>query len=113
MEKPAVITRQTNHIDIPATILRALGDANDPGLYSLGQDILGGEEAEFMVLAGWDDCCLVTPRAKIRFSTEAYNIFDSGAIDRGDHPLTDSTLIKEEQNKYLLPALEGMRRFLK
>jgi len=113
MEEPAVITRQTNHIDIPTTILQALGDANDPGLYSLGQDILGGEEAEFMVLAGWDDCCLITPRAKIRFSTEAYNIFDSGAIDRADCPLADSTLIKQEQNKYLLPAMEGMRKFLK
>jgi uncharacterized protein len=113
MEEPAVITRQTNHIDIPATILQALGDTNDPGLYSLGQDILGGEEAEFMVLAGWDDCCLITPRAKIRFSTEAYNIFDSGAIGRDDIELTDEALIKEEQDRYLLSALEGMRKFLK
>jgi hypothetical protein len=55
----------------------------------------------------------MTPRLKMRFSTEAYNFFDRETTDRNDQPLRDEVLIEKEKEKYLLPALEGMSKFLK
>jgi hypothetical protein len=49
----------------------------------------------------------------LRFSVEAYNILESEAVDNFYRPLKDSELIRREKNRYLLPALERMGRFLK
>lgn len=113
MEGPRLITKLTSHLDLPVTILAALGDTNDPRLYSLGYDILGPGGAEYLVLAGWDDCCLFTPELRMRFSTESYNLFGSEVIDREGRPVEDRDLIRAEKEKYLFPALQGMSRFLK
>ena len=113
LETPRLITHLTNHVDLPPTILGLLGDKNDPASYSLGKDIFGNERTTYMVLSGWDDCCLVTPRTKMRFSTEAYNIFDSEITDNNDRTGVKESVVEEEKDKYLLPALEGMGRFLK
>jgi len=113
MEEPRLITKLTSHLDLPVTILKALGDSNDPRLYSLGYDILSPGGAEFLVLAGWDDCCLFTPELRMRFSTESYNLFGSEVIDPEGKPVEDRDLIRAEKGKYLFPALRGMSRFLK
>lgn len=113
MGGPRLVTELTSHLDLPATLLAVLGDTNDPALYSNGFDILGEEKAGFLVLSGWDDCCLATPRVKMRFSTESYNLFGSEITDRNDRPVDDRALIREEKDKYLFPALRGMSRFLK
>ncbi|MCX6348659.1 MAG: sulfatase-like hydrolase/transferase, partial [Candidatus Aureabacteria bacterium] len=108
------IEAMTSHLDVPATILKALGDGNDPGLYGLGADVLGPARPAFLVLSGWDDCCLVTGRIKIRFSTESYNVFSRGSVtDLADRPIEDPALIRAEKDAYLVPVLEGMSRFLK
>ena len=113
LEGPRLITGLTSHLDVPVTILTALGDKNDPALYTNGLDILGEKRADFLVLSGWDDCCLATPELKMRFSTESYNLFDSEITDREDRPASDQALIEAEKDKYLFPALQGMSRFLK
>jgi hypothetical protein len=111
---PREITGRTSHLDVPATILAALGDRNDPALYSLGKNVLDPVRPLFLVLSGWDDCCLVTDRLKIRFSTESYNVLSRDPVtDLDDRPVDDTALIHAEKDKYLVPILEGMSRFLK
>ncbi len=110
---PGQITGRTSHLDLPGTILRILGDENNPELYTLGEDLFQPSSERALVLAGWDDCCLITPEVRLRFSVEAYNILESEAVDNFYRPLKDSELIRREKNRYLLPALERMGRFLK
>lgn len=113
-QPPREIAARTSHLDVPATILAALGDGRDPTLYSLGRSVLDPVRPAFLVLSGWDDCCLVTDRLKIRFATETYNLFSPDAVtDLDDNPVADSALIRAEKQKYLVPVLEGMSRFLK
>ncbi|MDP8235589.1 MAG: sulfatase, partial [Candidatus Erginobacter occultus] len=110
---PREIIGRTSHLDVPGTILKILGDENDPGLYTLGEDLFHPPRERVLVLAGWDDCCLVTPDARLRFSVEAYNILESDAVDNLYQPLEDQDLIRREKDRYLLNALERMGRFLK
>ena len=113
-QPPREIAARTSHLDVPATILAALGDLRDPTLYSLGRGVLDPVRPPFLVLSGWDDCCLVTDRLEIRFATEAYNLFSPDAVtDLDDNPVADLALIRAEKQKYLVPVLEGMSRFLK
>lgn len=112
-DTPRKITGRTSHLDVPGTILRILGDENDPALYTLGEDLFHPAEERALVLAGWDDCCLVTPAVRLRFSVEAYNILESEAVDNQYRPLQDRDLIRREKERYLLSALEKMGRFMK
>ena len=111
-EMPRRITARTCHLDLPGTILKILGDGNDPSLYTLGADLFDPPGERALVLAGWDDCCLMTPEVRLRFSVEAYNILESEAVDNLYRPLEDSDLIRREKDRHLLPALERMGRFL-
>jgi len=104
---------ETNHGDVPVTILNLLGNQNPPELFTTGRDLFAPQRAPYMVLAGWSDCCLFTPGHKLRFALEAYSAFREGALDRQDNPAEDSPRLDEEKNLYLVPALEGMGRFLK
>jgi len=113
-QAPREIAATTSHLDIPATILSALGDRNDPALYSLGKNVLDPSRPSFLVLSGWDDCCLVTGRLKIRFSTESYNVLSRDSVtDLNDDPVDDAALVRAEKDRYLVPVLEAMSRFLK
>lgn len=110
---PAEISRRTSHLDVVPTVLNLLGSENPPELYSNGKDIFGGEFDDFLVLGGWSDCCLLTPEHKIRFALEAYSAFGEDSLDRQDRPVSDRAALEKDKALYLLPALEGMRRFLK
>lgn len=112
-DMPRRITGRTSHLDVPGTILKILGDENDPVLYTLGADLFDPPGERALVLAGWDDCCLLTPEVRLRFSVEAYNILESEAVDNLYRPLKEKELIRREKDRYLLNALERMGRFLK
>jgi len=112
-DMPRRIAGRTSHLDVPGTILKILGDENDPDLYTLGDDLFDPPAERALVLAGWDDCCLVTPEVRLRFSVEAYNLLESDAVDNLYRPLEDRDLIRREKDRYLLNALERMGRFLK
>ncbi len=112
-DEPRKITGRTSHLDIPGTILKILGDENDPALYTLGADLFDPPEERALVLAGWDDCCLMTPEVRLRFSVEVYNILESETVDNLYRPLEDKELVRREKERYLLNALERMGRFLK
>ncbi|MFH1038951.1 MAG: sulfatase-like hydrolase/transferase [PVC group bacterium] len=112
-EGPRVLTARSSHLDVPGTILGILGDPNDPALYTLGENLFELPAERCLLLAGWDDCCLMTPELRMRFSTEAYNMLESDIRDNDYAPVTDRDLIRREKDRYLLPALEGMGRFLR
>ncbi len=110
---PRKITALTSHLDVPGTILKILGDENDPALYTLGADLFDPPGDRALVLAGWDDCCLITPEVRMLFSVEAYNVLQSETVDNRYRPLEDPELARREKSRYLLPALEEMGRFMK
>jgi len=110
---PGVFSEPTNHFDIVPTLLGVLGDDNPPELYSNGKNLLADGGEDFMVLAGWDDCCLFTPHVKMRMALEAYNFFEGGVTDRSDRSLEDGAAVSAAKQSYLMAALKGIGRFLR
>ncbi len=109
---PREIEEKTSHFDFVPTLLRALGDENPVELYSVGNDLAAAPGSDFLVLSGWSDYGLVTPRIKARFRPGRRLRFCRGVTDLEDRPVEDGELVREELSRYLLPALELMTRFL-
>lgn len=61
----AEIDYLTSHLDVPATLLAALGVTNPPADYSLGLDMLGPTRREFNVITGWDVMACVDAGYKV------------------------------------------------
>lgn len=59
----------TSHLDMPATILAALGVDIDPSTYSYGSDLLNPQyRREYTVVSDWHGNTLITPEVKMVLS---------------------------------------------
>lgn len=59
----------TSHLDMPATILAALGVTIDPTTYSYGSDLFNpGYRRDYTVVSDWHGNTLITPEVKMVFS---------------------------------------------
>lgn len=83
-----VTASMTSHLDMPATILAALGVDIDPSTYSYGQDLFGPDyQRNYTVASDWHGNTLVTPDIKMVFSKKgaAYDdittSLNDGAVD--------------------------------
>lgn len=83
-----VTASMTSHLDMPATILAALGVDIDPSTYSYGQDLFGPDyQRDYTVASDWHGNTLVTPDIKMVFSKKgaAYDdittSLNDGAVD--------------------------------
>jgi membrane-anchored protein YejM (alkaline phosphatase superfamily) len=63
-----VVKKMTSHLDLPATILKKLGVTNDPADYSLGFDMLGDHQREYLVMGDWDKIVCVDGEYKATFA---------------------------------------------
>ncbi len=66
--KPAEYAQMTSHLDIPATLMHALGVKNPSADFSLGFDLFSEEKRQFTVFSDWDslaymdsDCKIILP----------------------------------------------------
>ncbi|MFT7130299.1 MAG: membrane-anchored protein YejM (alkaline phosphatase superfamily) [Gammaproteobacteria bacterium] len=95
-QQAKTFTNMTSHLDIPATLLNALGFMAPPQLHSFGHDMLATDyKRDFTVAADWHGNTVITPRVKfvltlkasmngLKLSTLDDNTMDSDNINAGD-----------------------------
>ncbi len=81
------VTRMTSHLDLPATVLAALGVDLDPATYSYGSDLLSPQYArDYTVASDWHGNTLITPELKMVFSKKGAAL-DDGTTTLHDEPV--------------------------
>ncbi len=71
-KKIGPIESMTSHLDLPATVLAALGIHDDSKQYSFGHDLYADEgPRESLVVSDWNGSALITPEAKYNLSVKA------------------------------------------
>ncbi|MCB1664817.1 MAG: sulfatase-like hydrolase/transferase [Pseudomonadales bacterium] len=84
---PGVTNVMTSHLDMPATILAALGTDIDPAIYSYGHDLFAPDYArDYTVISDWHGNTLVTPDLKMVFSKKSA-AYDDTVTTLNDAPL--------------------------
>ena len=64
--QPGTVSALTSHLDIPATLLRALGAENDSRDYSQGMSLLQADQGRFINMSDWHSIAFMTEDLKIR-----------------------------------------------
>jgi membrane-anchored protein YejM (alkaline phosphatase superfamily) len=81
----------TSHLDMPATIMAALGVNIDPTSYSFGSDLFSPQYArDYTVVSDWHGNTLVTPDIKMVFSKKGA-AYDDVSTSLNDAPIDLST----------------------
>lgn len=105
-------TAMTSHIDMPATILAALG-VDTPALqHSFGQNLFDANyKRDFLVVSDWHGNTVITPGVKIIFSVKGAS-YQARATDTADQPID---LTQEESNYQVILAdyLQEQNRFFR
>lgn len=84
---PGVTNVMTSHLDMPATILAALGTDIDPASYSYGHDLFAPDYSrDYTVISDWHGNTLVTPDLKMVFSKKSA-AYDNTVTTLNDAPL--------------------------
>ncbi len=93
-------TKITSHIDIPATILAALGNTVDGEQYSYGENLFSNDfQRDYVIVSDWHGNALVTPEVKVNFSSKS-------ALYGGNFTSLDDQLIDpEKQSESYLGSL--------
>ena len=77
----------SSHLDMPATVLAALGVTTDPHTYSYGSNLLSAEfKRDYAVVSDWHGNTLVTPEVKMVFSKKSA-AYDSVTTNIDDEPV--------------------------
>jgi membrane-anchored protein YejM (alkaline phosphatase superfamily) len=83
----AEVAHMTSHLDLPATVLAALGVGLDPASYSYGSDLLSPQYArDYTVASDWHGNTLITPEVKMVFSKKGAAL-DDGTTTLHDEPV--------------------------
>jgi len=82
-----LVTQMTSHLDLPATVLAALGVDIDPATYSYGSNLLASNYArDYTVASDWHGNTLITPDVKLVFSKKGA-AYDDGTTTLEDDPV--------------------------
>lgn len=85
--EPAQHKFMSSHLDMPATVLAALGVTTDPHEYSYGTDLLGpAYKRDYTVVSDWHGNTLVTPDVKMVFSKKGV-AYGEAATNLDDEPI--------------------------
>jgi len=109
--EPRKISRMTSHLDIPATILSALGVTSPPEDFSLGFDLTGDAIREFTVLSGWDTLAYVDEEYKAVFPIKLFNMARQQVTTKDDAPVTDASAFYQSRKDQLVRVMREMTRF--
>ncbi len=81
------VAHMTSHLDLPATVLAALGVDLDPASYSYGSDLLSPQYSrDYTVASDWHGNTLITPDVKMVFSKKGAAL-DDGTTTLQDEPV--------------------------
>jgi membrane-anchored protein YejM (alkaline phosphatase superfamily) len=84
-----VVDHLTSHLDLPATLLEALGVENPPEDYSLGHSMLSGPPRRWALVSDWSQVEYVDGEGKVTFPMRAASLLRQRVADRADAPLAD------------------------
>jgi membrane-anchored protein YejM (alkaline phosphatase superfamily) len=110
---PAVVDRLTSHLDVPATVLAALGVENPPEDYSLGFDLFGPRVREYTVLSGYDNIGYVDSEYKAVFPAGGAGAWNEGREVRtkNDASGPDRAAFMESRRERLVQIMRDLGRF--
>ena len=108
---PAVVTRMTSHLDLPATLLPMLGGRSPAADYSLGMDLFGTGVRGYNVLADWDRVCIVDDDYKFVLSLAPGSNRGDPVTSRADGPVADHDAVLRQHEPLLRRVLAEMTRF--
>ncbi len=106
-----VSDRFTSHLDLPATLLDALGTSSPPGDYSLGQSLLGDVERRYALVSDWAHVAYVDREGKVVFPTRGSGFSGREVRDRSDVPLADPDRYLGERSAQLAAVWSEISRF--
>jgi len=111
-ERGHVVDADTSHVDIAATLLPLLGVRNPAADYSLGRDLRGAIERDFMVVADWSRIGILDPSYKLTLPIHGTGLLlDNALTTRDDGPLPDAGRAYRVAEPELQQAIEELRRF--
>jgi len=97
-----VVETMTSHLDLPATVLAALGYDADPSLYSFGENLLSEQyERNYTVASDWHGNVLITPAVKFVLSLKgagnraSLTTLNDRAIEGDEIRLSDRELLSD------------------
>jgi len=101
--------QMTSHLDLPATVLAALGVDLDPATYSYGSNLLAADYArDYTVASDWHGNTLITPDVKMVFSKKGA-AYDDGTTTLEDEPVDIGSVGVAYRNSLNLFARELAR----
>jgi len=107
-----VVDANTSHVDIAPTLLPLLGVRNPAADYSLGRDLRGPIDREFMLVADWSRIGILDPDYKLTLPIHGTGLLLENAITtRDDGPLPDAGSAYRVAEPELRAAIGDLRRF--
>lgn len=109
--KPAqVYNNMTSHLDIPASVLNALGYDIDPRLHSFGEDLFSTHYSRKYTVAGdWHGNTLITPTTKFILSIKGSS--NSMSLSTLNDSTLDPKLVSPQDKAALAEFIYDMPRF--
>ncbi|WP_339672807.1 sulfatase-like hydrolase/transferase [Dasania marina] len=99
---PAINENMTSHLDMPATVLSALGFTQDSSIYSFGKDLFSNDyDRKYTVASDWHGNALITHNAKFILSLKAsrnsmkYSTLNDAVINDSDIESIDKTKLTD------------------
>lgn len=108
---PAVVQSESSHLDIPATVMDALGVEVSSNIYSEGNSLLHGPKRTFLVAAGWDTMVYADKDCKITFPYRGEGLQHVSAAN--DVAVQNPDALQKQKYPELLKLLKNMRTFLR
>lgn len=108
----------TSHLDMPATLLKALGFDTNPALYSFSQDLFSADyERGYVFASDWAGDALITPEAKFVLTTtgtsttkiSSLNDTELNSADPGVVAKTKLTRYLQEQPRFYRTSAEHQK----
>jgi membrane-anchored protein YejM (alkaline phosphatase superfamily) len=107
-----VVDANTSHVDIVPTLLPLLGVENPAADYSLGRDLRGPIDRNFMVVADWSRIGILDPGYKLTLPIRGTGLLLGNALTtRNDGPLPDQGKAYRVAEPELRAAIEELHRF--
>lgn len=106
---PAERTDLTSHLDIPVTVLKALGVTNPPEDFAQGIDLLGPARREWAVLADWSTVVYADEHDRVVCPLAAR--LDESLVMHDEVVLDDPTPVLVRRRDRLLELARGLRAF--
>ncbi|HBP19146.1 MAG TPA: hypothetical protein DEA08_15330 [Planctomycetes bacterium] len=107
---PAVVESLSSHLDLPATVLTALGVSTPAKSYSLGQDLIGAAPRSWAVLSDWSHVAYVDREHVATYSLQGFDE-RQGVRTRAGLPLAQPQRFEQEIQPRLMEIMTGLRRF--